>query len=120
MSKLDERIAAAEEKLKALKARQARAETRLRARDAKQKRQEDLRRRILVGGVVLELVERGEIEKSSLTQWLEGRLTRDEDKALFANYRNPPGDRAPANLATTKKIPDRPAGNGETDHFTAR
>ena len=86
MSRLEERIAAAEEKLKALKARQGRAETRQRARDAKQKRQDDLRRRILVGAVVLELVERGEIEKSCLVKWLDGALTRDEDKALFGNY----------------------------------
>jgi hypothetical protein len=120
MSKLDERIAAAEEKLKALKARQARAETRQRARDTKQKRQEEVRRKFLVGAVVLELVERGEIEKSCLVKWMDSALTRDEDKRLFANYRNPPGDLAPVNLATTKKIPDRPAGNGETDYLTAR
>lgn len=86
MSRLEERIAAAEDKLKVLKARQARADTRRRARDAKQKRQDDLRRRILVGGVVLDLVERGEIERSCLTKWMDGALTRDEDKALFANY----------------------------------
>jgi chromosome segregation ATPase len=86
MSRLEERIAAAEDKLKALKARQARAESRQRARDAKQKRQDDLRRRILLGGVVLELVERGEIERSCLARWLDVALTRAEDKALFANY----------------------------------
>lgn len=86
MSRLEERIAAAEDKLKVLKARQARADTRQRARDAKQKRQDDLRRRILVGSVVLDLVERGEIERSCLTKWMDGALTRDEDKALFANY----------------------------------
>jgi hypothetical protein len=73
-----------------------------------------------VGGVVLKLVERGEIEKSSLTKWLDGRLTRDEDKALFANYRNPPGDPAPANLPAAKRIPERPAGNGEADRLTVR
>ena len=86
MSRLEERIAAAEDKLKVLKARQARADTRQRARDAKQKRQDDLRRRILVGSVVLDLVERGEIERSCLAKWMDSTLTRDEDKALFANY----------------------------------
>ena len=120
MSRLEERIAAAEEKLKALKARQARAETRQRVRDAKQKRQEELRRRILVGGVVLELVERGEIERSCLAKWMDGALTRDEDKALFANYRKPPGDLAPANLPAAKRTPERPAGNAEADRLTVR
>ena len=68
MSKLDERIAAAEERLKALKARHVRATTKQRARDAKQKRREDLRRHILVGAAVLGLVERGEIETSVLAK----------------------------------------------------
>jgi hypothetical protein len=86
MSKLDERIAAAEERLKALKARHVRAATKQRARDAKQKRREDLRRKILVGAVVLELVERGEIETSLLAKWLGGTLANDEDRALFSHY----------------------------------
>lgn len=86
MSKLEERIAATEQRLKSLKAEHARSVTRQRARDAKQDRQDTLRRKILVGAVVLELVERGEIEGSVLAKWLEGALTREEDRALFSGY----------------------------------
>lgn len=92
MSKLEDRIAAAEERLKTLKARHVRAATRQRARDAKQKRRDDLRCQILVGAAVLELVDRGEIKTALLAQWLKETLTRDEDRALFAHYWARPGD----------------------------
>jgi len=86
MSKLEERVAAAEQRLKALKARQARAATKQRARDARQQRRDDLRRKILVGAAVLEGVERGEIETSLLAKWVKGTLTHDGDRALFSHY----------------------------------
>ena len=86
MSKLEERIAATEQRLKALKAQHARSVTRQRARDAKQNRQDTLRRKILVGAVVLELVERGEIEAQVLVKWLKGALVREEDWVLFSGY----------------------------------
>jgi large subunit ribosomal protein L7/L12 len=92
MSKLEERIAAAEERLKALKARHVRAATKQRARDAKQKRRDDVRRQMLVGAVVLDLVERGEIEVSQLARWLNGRLSGKEDLELFDHYWDLPGD----------------------------
>ena len=86
MSKLEERIAATEQRLKALKVQHARSVTRQRARDAKQNRQDTLRRKILVGAVVLELVERGEIDVQVLARWLKGALVRGEDWALFSGY----------------------------------
>lgn len=86
MSKLEERIAAAEQRLKTLKARQVRAATRQRTRDAKQHRRDDLRRKVLVGSVVLGMVERGEIEVSQLKGWLTGALSRTEDLELFSSY----------------------------------
>lgn len=86
MSKLEERIASAEQRLKALKSRQVRAATRQRTRDAKQHRRDDLRRKVLVGSAVLELVERGEIEISLLAKWLKGALSREEDQKLFSEY----------------------------------
>ena len=92
MSKLEDRIAAAEEKLKTLKAQHVRAATKQRARDAKQQRRDDLRRKILVGAVVLDLVDRGEIKTALLAQWLKETLTRDEDRALFTHYWARPGD----------------------------
>ena len=83
MARLEERIAAAEQRLKALKARQVQTATRQRARDARQKRRDDLRRKILVGAVVLELVERGKIEKAVLVGWLSEAVRQREDRALF-------------------------------------
>jgi len=86
MSRLEDRIAATEQRLKALKARHIRAATKQRARDARQKRRDDVRRRVLVGAVVLELVERGEIEISQLAGWMKGRLEHEEDRKLFEDY----------------------------------
>lgn len=86
MSKLEERIAAAAERLKLLKARHARVATKQRARDARQQRRDELRRRVLVGAAVLELVERGEIEPFALAKWLEGKLANKEDRELFSRY----------------------------------
>ena len=86
MSRLDEQIAATEQRLKALKARQVRTATKQRARDAKQKRQAVLRRKILVGAVVLDLLERGKLEASQLAEWLDGAVMEEEDRKLFAIY----------------------------------
>jgi hypothetical protein len=83
MSKLDDRIAAIEGRLKTLKAQRVRVVTRQRARDSRQERREDTRRKILVGAIVLAKVARGEIAQSQLAGWLEGALTRAEDRALF-------------------------------------
>ena len=86
MTSLEERIAAAEQRLRALKARQVRTATRQRARDARQKLQDDVRRKILVGAVVLDLVERGAISASLLKKWVEEKVAREEDRVLFAPY----------------------------------
>ena len=86
MTSLEERIAAAEQRLRALKARQVRTATRQRARDARQKRQDDVRRKILVGAVVLDLVERGAISTSLLKKWVKEKVAREEDRVLFAPY----------------------------------
>ena len=113
MSKLDERIAAAEERLKALKARHVRAATKQRARDAKQKRREDLRRKILVGAAVLGLVERGEIEAALLAKWVGGTLDHDEDRALFSHYWRSPNEAASEAPSSAEGISGPTAGNVE-------
>lgn len=83
MPKLDERISALEGRLKQLKARQQQVETRRRAIQSRQARKADTRRKILVGAIVLERVERGELAKDELRAWLDAALTRAEDRALF-------------------------------------
>jgi large subunit ribosomal protein L7/L12 len=82
-SKIDGRIDALEQKLQALRVQQQRATARRRAFEARRTRRDETRRRILVGAVVLAKVARGEIAETTLAGWLEGALTRAEDRALF-------------------------------------
>jgi hypothetical protein len=81
--KIDERIAGLEEKLKQLRTRQARLEARKRTLASRRARRDDTRRKILVGAVVLAKVDQGVLEDSVLRGWLDGALTRADDRALF-------------------------------------
>jgi hypothetical protein len=93
-----ERIAALEAKLKQLKVVQQRKEARARTVEARRTRREEMRRKFLVGAVVLAKVEAGEIEEETLKQWLDPAVTKPEDRALFeldAGIRSPRMDNAP-------------------------
>jgi hypothetical protein len=83
MPKVDERIQALEAKLKQLKVQQQRKEARARTAASKKSRGEELRRKILAGAVLLAKVENGEFQEETLKQWMDGALTRQEDRALF-------------------------------------
>ncbi len=50
---------------------------------AKRSRGEELRRKILVGAVVLAKVEDGTLLESTLKQWLDPAITKAADRALF-------------------------------------
>jgi hypothetical protein len=78
-----ERIQALEQKLKQLKVQQQRKDARARTVESRRTRREELRRKILVGAIVLAKVEAGEIEEKTLKQWLDPALTKPEDRALF-------------------------------------
>ena len=78
-----ERIAALELKLKQLKVQQQRKEARARTVEARRSRREEMRRKFLVGAVVLAKVEAGEIEESTLKQWMRPALSKAEDRMLF-------------------------------------
>jgi hypothetical protein len=78
-----ERIAALEARLKQLKVVQQRKEARARTVETRRTRREELRRKILVGAVVLAKVEDGLIEEKTLKAWLEPALEKAEDRALF-------------------------------------
>lgn len=78
-----ERIAALEAKLKQLKTLQQRKEARARSVEAKRSRREEMRRKFLVGAVVLAKVEDGSIEENTLKSWLDPALEKAEDRALF-------------------------------------
>jgi hypothetical protein len=79
----EQRIAAIELRLRQLKCQQQRVEARRRHLAARLARKEDTRRKILVGAVVLAKVDQGVIEESVLRGWLNGALTRSDDRALF-------------------------------------
>ena len=81
---LDQRIALTAEKLKQLKARQQQVEARRRSVQTKKDRAIDTRRKILIGGFMLEVMERhgltpATVENGNFDKW----LTRSDDRALF-------------------------------------
>ena len=78
-----ERIAALEERLKQLKAVQVRKDARARSVEARRSRREEMRRKFLVGAIVLAKVEEGSLEEAVLKQWLHPALSKPEDRALF-------------------------------------
>jgi hypothetical protein len=66
MGKIDERIEALEVKLKQLKVRHQRREARARTVAARRARGQELRRKILVGAIVLAKVEEGVLDEAVL------------------------------------------------------
>lgn len=82
-AKIKDRIDALEQRLKQLKTQQLRIDSRKRAQGVRRDRREELRRKVLVGAVVLAKVERGEIEEATLRAWLDSSLSKAEDRALF-------------------------------------
>ena len=83
MPKVDDRILALETKLKQLKVVQQRKEARARSVALHRSRRDELRRKILVGAIVLAKVEDGSLDKKILHGWLAPALTRPDDRALF-------------------------------------
>jgi hypothetical protein len=78
-----ERIQALEQKLKQLKALQLRREAKARSVALHRTRREEMRRKFLVGAVVLAKVEDGSLEEAVLKRWLDPAVTKPEDRALF-------------------------------------
>jgi uncharacterized protein YpiB (UPF0302 family) len=83
MARLADRIATLEAKLKEAKAKQQQIEARQRAAEVKRTRQQDTRRKVLVGALILGRVERGEWPREKLLAMLDAALTRADDRALF-------------------------------------
>ena len=54
-----------------------------RARETAQKRKEDTRRKILLGALVIEMMDKGELDDGVIMKRLEGFLSRDIDRKLF-------------------------------------
>ncbi len=83
MPKLDDQISTLQEKLTQLKLRQQRLDSRKRALQAERERKLLTRKKILVGGIVLAKVDRGEFDAQQLRAWLDQALTRADERALF-------------------------------------
>jgi hypothetical protein len=81
--KLVNRIDTLEQRLRQLKARHQRNEARRRTFESRRDRRAETRRKVLVGAIVLAKVEQGVLEESVLRKWLDGALTREDDRALF-------------------------------------
>lgn len=83
MIKIDERIATLEEKLHQLRVRQQRIEARKRTLASLRDRTAEIRRKILVGVILLAETGQGESEEWALKRWLRQSITRADDRALF-------------------------------------
>jgi hypothetical protein len=95
-TRLTERITTLEERLRELKTRQDRIEARKAALLARRARKDDTRRKILLGGLVLEKLEAGDLDTRTFRRWLDKALDRDSDRALFDLAPRPPADPKPS------------------------
>lgn len=83
MPKLDDQISTLQQRLQLLKLRQQRTEARQRAILATRDRKADTRRKILLGGLVMEKLRQGELNQGQVTAWLDHALVRASDRSLF-------------------------------------
>ena len=89
----------------------------LRSRLGKQERANDTRRKVLLGALVLHRLENGKDEEFArrLRDWLKRELpdflTRDTDKALFAELIQPAASPAPAAAPADPAKADRGASD---------
>ena len=83
MVEYEAQIEKLEERLRRLKVRKQRFDARRRALTGKRSRREEVRRKLVVGAVVLTQVDRGSLDGALLRQWLDATLTRADERALF-------------------------------------
>ena len=83
VTKLDDRVATLQEKLKQLKVRQQRAVARATALASSRARKDDTRRKILAGAILLAKVESGDFDSRTFKRWLDKALVREDDRRLF-------------------------------------
>jgi hypothetical protein len=102
MSTNDKRIEAIETRIKQLRAQKQQVEARKRAEESKRKRSDELRRKILVGTVMLARVERGELPMSELHEMLDQALVKADERQLFELPQR--GDEADRHTSTESKV----------------
>ena len=92
MAKLDDRIAALKGRLKQLETKKSLATARQRTQEARRSRAAELRRKVLVGTIVIERADRGKLDREELQRWLDESLVRAEDRELFGLARKAEAD----------------------------
>ena len=90
-----------------------------RARQSAQERKEDTRRKILLGALVYEMMDKGELSEGMILKRLEGFLTRDIDRKLFdfpLKQKSQGEDQTEEKKEATKQASNKKASqsNGET------
>lgn len=83
IEKAQQRVKDLEEKLKQAKALKQKAEARVKATESKKKRADETRRKILIGAMMLDHMEKNEATKTSVIGKLDAFLTRSDDRILF-------------------------------------
>lgn len=72
----------------------------IKARDSEEERKRDTRRKILIGGVVLSKVKRGEWSQEKLKTLLDNELKADRDRELFGFSLLPSNETPKDNVST--------------------
>jgi large subunit ribosomal protein L7/L12 len=80
---MEERIASMQTQLRTLKARHQKREVRRKREATQLTRKNELRRKLLVGAVILERVAQGEISEGQFLKWLDSALKEPADRKLF-------------------------------------
>lgn len=84
LEKIEATIQAHRKKLEQLKAKKIAIESRQKIRQKQGERKQDTRRKILIGALILEKMEKDEELKQKVTKELDQFLTRKTDRELFA------------------------------------
>jgi hypothetical protein len=80
---IDTRIASAQLRLEQLKNRQERLQAYRRYQLSRQAARDELRRKILIGNAMLSDLLAGRLARAEFRAWIDARLHRAEDRALF-------------------------------------
>lgn len=101
MSKIDERITTLEAKLKLARNQKLAMEQRRVAAEKKRERENDTRRKILIGAMIMDRIDNGKETEEKIKELMDTFLTRDKDRELFGL---PVPEKAETVLAATTEV----------------
>lgn len=109
-----ERIKAIQQKLAELQAEEKRLELKRKAVFSKKERAAETRRKILIGALILDRVDRGEWPRDRLLAMLDAGLSRPDDRVLFGLPVESGGEGASSHAGGSGAMPDavRDVGGG--------